>query len=105
MPKFVLVYTGGSGMGDSPEDQQKLMEEWGGWFGTLGDAVVDPGSPFGPSRTLAPDGAVRQGGSAGLTGYSVIEAGDLAGAADKAKGCPVLAGGGDVQIYESIPIG
>jgi hypothetical protein len=39
-----------------------------------------------------------------MGGYSVISANSLADAAGKAKGCPVLAGGGTVEVYEAIPI-
>ncbi len=105
MAKFVLVYTGGGSMGDSPEEQQKIMEAWMNWFGSLGDAVVDGGSPFGPACSIASDGSVRDGGAAALSGYSIINAENLKDATAKAKGCPVLSDGGGVEVYESMPIG
>jgi hypothetical protein len=104
MAKFVLAYRGGSGMA-APEDQQAAMEAWMGWFGTLGESVVDPGSPFGPSTAVGPDGSSSDSVASGLTGYSIIAADSLADAATKAKGCPVLADGGSVDIYEALPIG
>ena len=85
--------------------QQAAMEAWMGWFGALGDAVIDGGSPFGPAKAIASDGAVSDGGAAGLTGYSVIDASSLDDAASKAKGCPVLASGGTVDVYEAIDMG
>jgi hypothetical protein len=103
MAKFVLAYTGGSAPG-SPEEQQAVIEAWMGWFGSLGDAVVDMGNPFGASCSIAADGAVRDGAKAGLTGYSIIDAADLADAAAKAKGCPVLANGGGLEVYEATPV-
>ena len=103
MAKFVLAYRGG-GMADTPEEQHKAMEAWMGWFGTLGAAVVDAGNPFGASCTVGPDGSSRDGNQAGLTGYSIIEAVSVTDAADKAKGCPVLASGGSVEVYEAMPM-
>lgn len=103
MAKFVLAYRGG-GMGDTPAVQQKLMEAWMNWFGTLGESVVDAGSPFGGSSSVAANGSVTSGGASGLTGYSILSADTLAGALDKAKGCPVLASGGSVEVYESLPM-
>ena len=103
MAKFVLAYRGGA-MADSPEEQQKAMDAWMGWFGTLGASVVDGGNPFGASRTMGADGSSREGGAAGLTGYSIIEAVSVTDAADKAKGCPVLASGGSVEVYEAMPM-
>ena len=46
MGKYVLAYQGGS-MAETPEEQEKVMAAWGGWFGSLGAAVVDGGAPFG----------------------------------------------------------
>jgi hypothetical protein len=103
MAKFVLAYRGG-GMGDSPEAQQKLMEAWMNWFGALGESVVDGGSPFGASSSVAADGSVTASGSSGLTGYSILSADSLADALDKAKGCPVLTAGGSVEVYEAMPM-
>ncbi len=105
MAKFVLLYTGGGSKADMPEEQQKMTEAWMNWFGTLGEAVTDAGNPFGASCTIASDGSVRDGGAAALSGYSIITAENLADAATKAKGCPVLSGGGGIEVYEAMPIG
>jgi hypothetical protein len=103
MAKYLLAYKGGS-TPDSEDEQQAVMAAWTSWFGGLGSAVVDPGNPFASSTSVAADGTVSQGGPAGLTGYSVVEAGDLSGATDMAKGCPVLASGGSVEVYETFDV-
>jgi hypothetical protein len=103
MAKFVLVYTGGSFEPD-PEQQQKVMEAWMNWFGSMGPAVVDVGNPFGAGCTIGTDGSSSDGGASGLTGYSIIEASDLPAAAELAKGCPVLTNGGGIQVYEAMPM-
>ena len=103
MAKFVLAYTGG-GMAASPEEQQKAMEQWMNWFGSLGEAVVDGGNPFGASCSVGSDGSTLDGGKSRLTGYSIIEANSLSDAADKAKGCPVLSSGGGLEVYEAMPM-
>ena len=104
MAKFVLAYRGGS-MAETEAAQQAVMEQWMNWFGTLGAAVVDGGHPFGASKTIASDGAARDGGAAALSGYSIIDAANIDEAATLAKGCPVLAGGGTVEVYEAMAIG
>ncbi|MGD0379189.1 MAG: hypothetical protein ABSC30_04315 [Acidimicrobiales bacterium] len=103
MGKFVYLYTGGQ-MADTPEAQKAAMEAWMGWFGTLGDDVVDIGNPFGPSSTVLADGSSTSGAAGGMGGYSVISANSLSDAAGKAKGCPVLAGGGTVEVYEALDV-
>ncbi len=102
MAKYVLAYRGGAGMAETPEEQQQAMQTWMSWFGSLGDAVVDPGNPFGPSSSVGSDGSVTQGGASSLSGYSIVDADTLAQAAERAKGCPVLEGGGAVDVYEAI---
>jgi hypothetical protein len=104
MAKYLLAYKGG-GMGETPEEQQKLMEAWMTWFGTLGEAVADAGAPFGPSSSVASDGSVTDGAASHLTGYSIISTDSLDEAASKAKGCPVLITGGSIEVYEAMPMG
>jgi hypothetical protein len=99
MSKYVLVYRGGA-MAETEEAQQAAMAAWGAWFGSLGAAVVDGGAPFGASA------AVGGGASTtGLTGYSILEAADLGAAAQMGEGCPILADGGSVDVYEVIDVG
>ena len=100
MATYVLVYKGG-GMPATEAEQQQVMQAWERWFGGLGQAVVDGGNPFGPSKSVAADGSVKDGGPSGLTGYSILKADDLAKAADMAKGCPVLSSGGTIEVYET----
>ena len=103
MSTFVLVYGGGSGMPATEEEQQAVTAAWGAWFGELGAAVTDGGNPFGPSVTVTADGEAGPGRS-GLTGYSILTAGSLAEATAHAKGCPVLAAGGTVEVYETFDV-
>jgi S1-C subfamily serine protease len=102
MPRFVYLYSGGQ-MAESPEAQEESMRVWGAWFGALGDGVVDIGNPFGAGSTVTADGATT-GGASKLGGYSVVEATSLDDAASKAGGCPVLASGGSVEVYEAVPM-
>lgn len=102
MAKFVYIYTGGQ-MADTPAAQEEAMQAWGAWFGTLGDAVTDGGNPFSGSVTVSPSG-VTDGAAANAGGYSIVTADSLNEAAALAKGCPVLAGGGAVEVYEAIPM-
>jgi hypothetical protein len=102
MANFLFAYRGGNGMASTPEAQEKVMAEWGAWFSTLGSALVDAGKPFANSQTVHGDGSTTSGGGSGLTGYSVVDAADLAAATDLAKGCPLLADGGSVEVYATI---
>src|SRR5947208_9574304 len=94
---YMLVYKGG-GMPTTEKEKQAVMAAWGQWYGALGKAVVDPGNPFGPSRSIAKDGAVKDSTS-GFTGYTILKAENLEVATKLAKGCPVLTSGGAVEVY------
>ena len=86
MANFLLVYKGGSPPPASDEEGQKVMAAWMGWFGAMGDAVVDGGNPISGSKSVASNGAVSDGAASGLTGYSVLKADSLDAAAKLAKG-------------------
>jgi hypothetical protein len=104
MGKYVLAYKGGA-MGTSEAEQQEAMTRWMNWFGSLGEAVLDGGSPFGPSSTIGSNGTISDGGASRLTGYSIIDAGNMAEACERAKGCPVLSSGGSLDVYEALSMG
>jgi hypothetical protein len=97
MAKYVLVYTGGN-MAETEAEREAAMAAWGAFLGGLGDALVDAGNPFGPSAQ------VGNGGGAALTGYSILSAGSLEEATEKAKGAPVVANGGGVEVYETLEV-
>lgn len=103
MAKYVFAYTGGR-RPETEEEQQQVMAAWGAWIGSLGQALLDVGNPFGPSASVAADGGVSGAGTSGLTGYSIVSAGSLDAATELAKGCPALAAGGAVEVYETIDV-
>lgn len=103
MANFILAYRGGS-VPETEEEQQAVMEAWMGWFGALGDKVVDGGAPFGASMSRTADGAPADGAPSALTGYSIVDAESLAAATELAGGCPILSAGGSVDVYEAMPM-
>jgi hypothetical protein len=104
MAKFVLIYNGG-GMAATEAEQAESMRAWGAWFGSLGSAVVDGGTPLAASKSIAPDGTVTDGPiGTPATGYSIIEADSLDAAAALAGGCPILRDGGQVTVYETVNV-
>jgi hypothetical protein len=104
MANFVLLYTGGSA-GMTEAERGKAMEQWGAWFGKLGDKIVDAGNPFSPhAKNVADGGAVHEGAiGTPATGYSILKADSLDAATELARGCPVLQSGGKITVYEVTP--
>ena len=46
----------------------------------------------------------NDGGANPASGWSVIEAANIDDATKKAKGCPILAGGGSVEVAEIMSV-
>jgi hypothetical protein len=105
MSEYVFLFRGGEAMG-SPELMQQQMQKWMSWIKQLGDdgVLANPGQPL--ERT----GKVVKGKAKAVTdgpyaeskdlvgGYMLIEADDLAHAAEISKGCPIFNVDGAVEI-------
>ena len=107
MAKFIYLYRGpATRMSDlTPEQGAERMAAFGAWMERVGAALVDVGSPFGTSASVRDDGT--EGTASDLTGYTIIEAGDLAAAKALTDGLPFLAdsdGQHAVEIFELLPM-
>jgi hypothetical protein len=74
-----------------------------GWFGSLGEAVLDHGNSFGESLALNSDGS-RDASTDEVSGYCIIEAVDPDHAAQLASGCLQLSSTETLAIYEAMPL-
>lgn len=92
MSTFLLTYR-------APADYQggdpAAQAEWGAWFESIGDRMLDIGNPVFARETL---GSVP--GATVLGGYSIVSAEDFGEALGIAEGCPLLRIGGGVEIGE-----
>ena len=90
----------------TPERAQQSMQVWLAWMNDL----KAKGHLKNPGQPLAPDGKVVRGRQKGITdgpyieikdmvaGFIVVEARDIAQAAELAAGCPILMGDGSVEV-------
>jgi hypothetical protein len=102
MAKYLFIYHGGTHP-ETEEEVAAVMDAWGNWLGSMGSAVIDGGNPVGKSSTVNPDGSVADNGGANpASGYGMFEATDVDDAIAKARGCPILEGGGSVELAEVI---
>ncbi len=105
MAKFLFVYRNNADQErqPSPEEMQAAMAAWGEWFKELGSAIIDGGDGLLPTgKRVSPDGAVSDGpfieAKELVGGYSILQADDIDQACELAKGCPILAAGGNVEV-------
>ena len=99
MSNYVIAYHGGK-RPESPEEGAKYMAQWKAWIGGLGDAVVNPATPLGKSKTVSSGGVSDDGGSNPLMGFSIVKADSMDAALEMAKGCPHLELGGTLEVAE-----
>lgn len=108
MAKFLFIYR--NNIDDdmrqpTPEEMQQLMAAWGEWFGKVGEAILDGGDGLLPEgKRVASDGTVTDGpfieAKELVGGYSILQGDSLEEVTEYAKSCPILAGGGNVEIRE-----
>jgi hypothetical protein len=102
VPNYLLAYHGGGAMEQDEAARNKIMAQWGKWFQDLGAALVDGGNPVMRARTISSKGSVSDGGGQNpVSGYSLIKADSLDAAVKLAQGCPVLVGGGTIEVAET----
>jgi hypothetical protein len=89
MAQFMFVYYGGK-KPDTPEEGAAMMQKWHAWIAGLGEAMVNPGTPVGMSKTVSADGVADDGGANPVNGFSIIEAESMEAVLEIAKGCPFL---------------
>jgi len=63
--------------------------------------AAEGAAPGGQSKTVTAGGVENHGGANPLSGYSICEAADMDKALGIAKGCPILAAGGTVEVAEA----
>ncbi|HME81271.1 MAG TPA: YciI family protein [Candidatus Eremiobacteraceae bacterium] len=105
MSEFLYIYRGGA-QPQSPEEGERVMKKWVAWMEELGKAgaIKDRGQPLAPAGKVVKgkDKVVSDGPYAEskdlVLGYTVVEAKDLAHAAELSKGCPIFEFGGLVEV-------
>lgn len=89
MAQFGLLYVG-EPQHSSPEEGQAHQQKFFAWVGSLGEALVNPGMPFGPPTRVSAEGVSSEAREDRLTGLTIIEAEDMDAAIEIAKSCPYI---------------
>ncbi|HYV67449.1 MAG TPA: YciI family protein [Myxococcales bacterium] len=110
MSEFVYLFRGTESQQrefiGTPERAQQSMQLWLTWMRGLEEKghLKSPGQPLGPpgkvvrgQQKTVTDGPYLEAKDL-VAGFIVVEARDLAQAAELAKGCPMLEGGGSVEV-------
>jgi hypothetical protein len=114
MKDFLLVYrTDLNAMpkGASPEQMQASTKRWMDWIGGIAaqNKLTDRGNRLVHSgKVVKTDNVIAYGPYTEIKeciiGYSIVKATSVEEAAELAKGCPILAIGGNVEVREISPL-
>jgi hypothetical protein len=101
MARFLITYHGGGPMPDSPEARQQMLDAFTKWAAGVGEAMIDPGAPLGPAKTVTSDG-VADGEPGGAGGYTLLSAGSLDEAVGLVRDHPFISRGGTLRVAEAV---
>ena len=91
MPSFMLLYSG------PPTPPDASHEGWPEWFESLGDKLVDRGSPM-TAGFVIPGDRTTSDAAPSLNGYSIIRAEDRDAVRELLASHPFLAAGSEYRI-------
>ena len=85
----------------TPEEKEAGMKEWFAWKDSMGDSLVDFGSPLSYGSRLDPDGTSKES-TTNVAGYSIIQANDIEEAKELLKSHPHLNWNAtcDLEVHE-----
>ena len=72
----------------SPEQMKGIMDAWMAWSNSLGTGMVDIGSMLGGGQRVTATGS--QPSTHNVSGYTMIQAADMAAAIQMMKGVPIM---------------
>ena len=99
--KFLFVYYGGA-MANTPAAQKKSNDMWMAWFKAQGKAIADIGAAVKPGKMVGKTAKAITGEM--VTGYTVVMADTLDAAVAIAKTSPNVMEGGQIGVYEIMPM-
>ncbi len=99
MPNFMIAYHGGA-QPSSKEEGMAQMEKWQAWVKGLGDAIVNPGTPFPVSKLVTSRGVQDDQDPNAMKGFAVVKADSIEAAVTIAQSDPFLENGGTIRISE-----
>lgn len=114
MKEYLFVYRAvptAMAITTSPEEMQRRTKTWMDWIGGIAakDHLVSNGNRLMPAgKVLRPEGVITDGPyteiKETILGYTLVKADSYEDALDLAKGCPILYGGGNVEVRETWPL-
>jgi len=97
MANFMIAYYGGN-QPKSKEEGMAQMEKWKAWVASLGDNVVNPGTPLSGTKIVTSSDVQNETDPNTMKGFAVVKAESIEAAVEIAKSDPFLDAGGTVRV-------
>ncbi|MCH7972042.1 MAG: hypothetical protein IH960_13545 [Chloroflexi bacterium] len=109
MTKFIVIYYMPAAVVEqmqsmTPEQMQAGMEPWMKWAEECGDGLVDMGTPLSNGQNVSASGSTPS--KREVTGFSILQAEDMAAAQAMLTGHPHFGYGEgcEIEVHESMPM-
>lgn len=97
MERFMIAYYGGN-QPRSKEEGMAQMEQWKSWVRSLGDAIVNPGTPLPISKLVTSSSVEDDHDPDSMKGFAVVQAENVDAAVKIAQSDPFLKNGGIIRV-------
>lgn len=99
MPQFLIAYHGGN-QPASKEEGMAQMVKWQEWVQSLGDKIVNPGTPLPASKIVTADAVSEDSNPDAMKGFAIVQAETLDEAVTIAQSDPFLQNGGTIRVSQ-----
>lgn len=99
MPNYVIAYHGGN-KPSSKDEGMAQMEKWKAWVVSLGDTIVNPGTPFTESKVVTSESVQDDTDPNSMKGFAIVKAENMDAAIEITKTDPFLENGGTIRLSQ-----
>ena len=99
MAQFMIAYYGGNQFA-SKEEGMAHKEKWMAWVKSLGEAVVNPGTPFMSTKIVTSTGVKDEADSQAMKGFAMVKADSMEAALEIARTDPFLGMDGTIRVSQ-----
>jgi hypothetical protein len=97
MANFMVAYYGGR-QPSSKEEGIAQMGKWKIWVESLGENIVNPGTPLMSTKILTSNDIQDENDPNAMKGFAVVKSESIEGAVEIAKSDPFLENGGTIRV-------
>ncbi len=99
MGNFMIAYYGGN-QPSSQEEGMAQMGKWKAWVESLGEKVINPGTPLPASRIVTSNSVKDDDDPNAMKGFAVVKAESMEAAVEIAQSDPFLENGGTIRVSQ-----